>query len=515
MAQKGVEKWIATLAILIGVLLQMIDSTVVNVAMANIIGSLGATVADASWVTTGYMLASVIILPISGWLGNRLGRKKYFLISTIAFTVMSFFCGNAHSLVELIIYRLLQGLAGGGLMSTGQAILLDTWPKEDHGMAMAFFGIGLMVGPAIGPILGGYIVDNMSWQWIFYVNLPIGVVAAFLISTFVKESEIHGKGEPVDWAGIAFLAIGASALQVVLEKGQTEDWFQTPYIVALSAISIIALICFVWRELVTKHPIMNLSIFRRQSFLLGTIQMFLIGLIFSCSMFALPLFCQTVLHLSAQATGALLIPSAVVSMFLMPVVGGLMKRGVSNQLLGVIGMVLFLLPFVMMSGATSETGAGFFVWPMIIFGIGRSFLFIPFTTMSMQDLKGREVGEGTGIINLMRQFGGSFGIAIFATWLPVQIAGYRNILIENAAQFNPAFQERFQAYTAGFAAKGFNIDLARSMSLKAVESAIMTQAQLLAYNHIYAITVIMLLACIPLFLMQKSKKNAVAQSSDH
>jgi DHA2 family multidrug resistance protein len=509
MAEIGSRKWIVTIAIVSGVLIEIIDGTVVNVAMANIIGSLGATIADASWVTTGYMLANVIILPISGWLGNRFGRKKYFLFSIIAFTFMSFLCGNSHSLIELVVFRVLQGLFGGGLLSTGQAILLDTWPKEEIGMGTAFFGIGMMIGPSIGPILGGYIVDHMSWQWIFYINIPVGIVAAFLISTFVRETELHGKDEPIDWLGIALLSTTVGSLQVVLERGQSEDWFQTAYIVVLSFTAIVSGICFIWRELVIEYPIVNLSIFRHRSFVIGNITMFLIGLILYCSMFALPLFCQTILHLSAQETGTLLIPSTIVSMFAMPIIGVLMKRGVPGQLLGVVGIILFLLPFVMMAGATLDSGAYFFVWPMIIFGIGRSFLFIPFTAMSMQDLTGKEVGEGTGIANLMRSLGGSFGIALFAMILQVQMYSYRNILIENVNPYNPAFQERFHTYTAGFLGRGIGMDQAQSMSMKAIESALMTQAQLLTYNHIYAITAIMLVCCIPLFLMQKSKKISV------
>ena len=511
MPEVGLRKWIVTITIVTGVLLEIIDSTVVNVALPNIIGSLGATLADAGWIVTGYTLANVIVLPISGWLGNRFGRKKYFLVSIIVFTAASFLCGNATSLTELIVFRLLQGLAGGGLLSNGQTILLETWPKEEIGIGTAIFGIGVMVGPAIGPTLGGYIVDHLAWPWIFYVNLPVGILAAFLVFTFIKESSLHGTEEPIDWWGILLLMVTVGSLQVVLEKGQGEDWFETGYIVVLSATAVIAGICFVWRELVIEYPIVNFSIFRHRSFLFGNITMFFLGLILYCSMFAFPLFCQNILRLTAQQTGMLMIPSTVVSMVVMPVVGVLQKKGVPGQLLGALGPVMFILCFFIMSGTTIDTGAGYFFWPMMILGIGRAFMFVPFTALAMQDLEGKEIGQGTGINNLMRQLGGTFGVAIFATLLQVQTNAYRNILIENVNPFNPAFQDRFHAAAAGFAAKGYSSDIAQGLSLKAIEGVVMTQAQLLTYNHIYAITAVMLLVCIPLFLLQKSNKKTAAQ----
>jgi MFS transporter, DHA2 family, multidrug resistance protein len=219
MAEYGFRRWIITFTVITAALLELIDTTIVNVALPNIMGNLGATLEDANWIVTGYAVANVIILPMSGWLGDRFGRKNYFLTSIILFTVTSFLCGNAHSLSELIIYRMLQGLAGGGLISTGQAILLETWPPSEVGMATALFGLGAVVGPTVGPTIGGFITDNLSWQWIFYVNIPVGAIAAFCVSTFVKESPKYGKGKRIDWWGILLLAVGIGALQVILEKG--------------------------------------------------------------------------------------------------------------------------------------------------------------------------------------------------------------------------------------------------------------------------------------------------------
>jgi len=312
------------------VLLEIIDSTVVNVALTNIMGSLGATVADVGWVVTIYMLANVIILPISGWIGNRFGKKQYFLASIIVFTMASFLCGNASNLVELVVFRMIQGLAGGGLLSTGQAMLMDTWPKKEWGMATAIFGMGVMIGPAIGPTLGGYIVDHMSWQWIFFINIPVGIVAAFLVSTFMRQSPKEGKGEPIDWWGILLLTITIGSLQTVLERGQAEAWFQATYIIVLTVTAVIGGICFVWRELVIDHPILDFSIFRHSTFMIGNVIILLFGLILYCSMFAFPLFCQNMLRLTAQQTGMLLVPSTIISVFVMPLVGTMHKKGVPD-----------------------------------------------------------------------------------------------------------------------------------------------------------------------------------------
>src|SRR6201991_2229222 len=233
MAEQGFRKWIITITVIMASLLELIDTTIVNVALPDIMGNLGATLEDAGWLVTGYAVANVVVLPMSGWLGDRFGRKNYFLASILLFTLSSFLCGHAGSLTELIVFRIFQGLAGGGLLSTAQAILMETWTREEIGMATALFGLGAVVGPTIGPTIGGLITDNLSWQWIFYVNIPVGCIAAFCASTFVRESPRYGQGKKIDWWGILLLAIGVGALQVVLEKGEDKDWTATWWITAL------------------------------------------------------------------------------------------------------------------------------------------------------------------------------------------------------------------------------------------------------------------------------------------
>jgi len=290
MAEHGLRKWIITITVIVASLLELIDTTIVNVALPDIMGNLGATLDDAGWIVTGYAVANVIILPMSGWLGDRFGRKNYFITSIIAFTVFSFLCGNAHSLTSLIVFRLLQGLAGGGLLSTAQAILMETWPREEIGMATALFGMGAVVGPTVGPTIGGYIVKHFTWPWIFYVNIPVGVIAAFCVSVFVKESPRYGQGKPIDWWGILLLAVGVGSLQVVLEKGESEDWFSKTYITVLAFTTVVAAIAFIWRELSTDHPVVNFRILKNRSFAIGIVTSFVLGFALYGSVFIFPVF---------------------------------------------------------------------------------------------------------------------------------------------------------------------------------------------------------------------------------
>src|ERR1700761_570387 len=391
MAEHGFRRWIITITVIVASLLELIDTTIVNVALPQIMGNLGATLEDAGWIVTGYAVANVIILPMSGWLGDRFGRKNYFITSIIAFTAFSFLCGNAHTLTSLIVFRLLQGLAGGGLLSTAQAILMETWPREEIGMATALFGMGAVVGPTVGPTIGGYITDHFTWPWIFYVNIPVGAIAAFCVSVFVKESPKFAKGKPVDWWGILFLALGVGSLQVVLEKGETEDWFSKTYITVLTFTTIVAAILFLRRELSPYHPDVNFRILKNRSFAVGIVTSFVLGFALYGSVFIFPVFCQNLLGFSAQQTGELLFPGGMANICMMPFVGAMLKRKVPAQFMATGGFFLFFVFTWMLSNSTLESGTGDFFWPLIVRGIGMSILFVPLTTLALQDLHGPEI----------------------------------------------------------------------------------------------------------------------------
>ncbi len=355
MPETGFKKWIITITVITASLLELIDTTIVNVALPHIQGNLGATLEDVAWVVTGYAVANVIILPMSGWLGGRFGRKNYFLASIIVFTFVSFLCGNAENMNELIIFRILQGLAGGGLISTAQAILLETWPREQIGTATALFGLGAVVGPTVGPTIGGGIVEQYAWPWIFYVNIPVGAVAAFCAYTFIRETPKEEK-RPIDWWGIVLLAVAVGSLQTVLEKGESEDWFATTYIVVLSVSAVLGTFLFIWREMSTDHPIVNFSILRHRSFAVGMFTSFILGFGLYGSVFVFPVFCQTLLGFNAQQTGELLFPGGLCTIVMMPFIGKMLNKGIPAQFMATAGMFLFFVFTNMLSHSTLETG---------------------------------------------------------------------------------------------------------------------------------------------------------------
>jgi DHA2 family multidrug resistance protein len=513
MAETGFKKWIITITVIIASLLELIDTTIVNVSLPDIQGNLGATLEDVAWVVTGYAVANVIILPMSGWLGSRFGRKQYFITSIIVFTIASFLCGNATGLSELVMFRILQGVAGGGLISTSQAILIETWPREQIGTATALFGLGAVVGPTVGPTIGGYITDHYSWRWIFYVNIPVGAVAAFCAYTFVRETPKEAKGKPIDWWGIALLAIAVGSLQTILEKGESEDWFAKTYILVLTISAVLGILLFIWRELSIDYPIVNFSILRHRSFAVGMFTSFVLGFGLYSSVFVFPIFCQNLLGFSAQQTGVILFPGGLCTIIMMPFIGKMLNKGIPAQFMATGGMFLFFVFTTMLSDSTLDVGTSSFFLPLVIRGVGMALLFVPLTTLAIADLKGPEVGQGTGLNNMMRQLGGSFGIAALTTVIHIRQGVHRNNLLTNINPYNPAYTQRFNMYMQAFVAKGKSALDATHMAYAAIENALTRQTLLLTYDDAYWISGLVMLFSIPLLYLQPFKK-AVAMPVD-
>ncbi len=515
MAEVGFKKWIITFTVITASLLELIDTTIVNVAIPQIQGNLGATLEDIAWLSTGYAVANVIILPMSGWLGSRFGRKNYFLTSIIVFTLVSFLCGNATSLNELILFRILQGLAGGGLISTAQSILIETWPREDVGIATALFGLGAVVGPTVGPTIGGYILEIADWPWIFYVNIPVGILAAYCTITYIKKTPKDGQGKPVDWWGIGLLAIAVGSLQTLLEKGESEDWFSTPYIVALAVASLFGLLLFIWRELSTDHPIVNFKIMNHRSFSIGMFTSFILGFGLYGSVFVFPVFAQNLLGFTPLQTGKLFIAGGICTISMMPFIGIMLKKGVPAQFMATGGMFLFFVFCYMLSKSTLSSGTGDFFWPLVIRGFGMALLFVPLTTLAMQDLKGSEIGQGSGLNNMSRQLGGSFGIAALTTLIHVRQGYHRSNLVTNVNEYNPAFTQKLSGLINGFMAKGSSYLDAKLMAMKAIEGSVIKQTMLLTYNDAYWVAGMVMLCSIPLLYLQKFKKNVNVPTDAH
>jgi len=347
------------------------------------------------------------------------------------------------------------------------------------------------------------------------VNIPVGVIAAFCVSVFVKESPRYGQGKPIDWWGILLLAVGVGSLQVVLEKGESEDWFSKTYITVLAFTTVVAAIAFIWRELSTDHPVVNFRILKNRSFAIGIVTSFVLGFALYGSVFIFPVFCQNLLHFDAQQTGLILFPGGLATIMMMPFVGQMLKRKVPAQFMATGGFFLFFIFTWMLSNSTLESGTGDFFWPLIIRGLGMSILFVPLTTLALQGLKGPEIGQGTGLNNMMRQLGGSFGIAILTTLIHLKSAVVRNGLIGYMNPYNPEYIQRRAALIAGFLAKGFTLDQATQMTNAALEGIIDRQTMLVTYDNLYLTIGVFVLCCIPIVFLQPFKRNVAIASGGH
>ncbi len=515
MAEKGAVKFIITITVILGSLLELVDTTVVNVALPNIMGNLGATLEDVAWVITAYSLANVIIIPMTPWLSAKFGRRNYYLFSILLFTISSFFCGNAHSIWELVAFRFIQGIGGGGLLSTSQSILFETYTKEERGMATAIFGIGVVVGSTFGPTIGGYITDHFNWPWVFYINLPLGTIAALLTAYFIKEpkyKQVVGKN---DWTGIILLIIGISTLQIVLERGQTEDWFATTYIAVFTVIAIIALAIFIWWELNTEHPVVNLHLMKNRSLAFGMFLTFILGFGLFGSVFIFPVFCQNLLGFTAQQTGMLLIPGGLTTVAMMPFVGTALRKGFPPKMLAAMGFSITAVYCYVSSTFNLESGPHDFLLPLVIRGLGLSLLFVPITMVALGDLEPKDISQGTGLNNMMRQLGGSFGIALINTFIDHRAAYHRTILLQNINPYNPAFVTRLNQYTQAIAAKTGNMLIAQQQALKAIDLAVYKQTTLLSYMDVYLFIAVFMLVCVPMLFFTRQHKAAPVIEGAH
>jgi len=510
MSETGARKWIITFTVILASVIELIDTSIVNVALPQMMGNLGATLDEVAWVVTAYVVANVIVVPMTGFLSASFGRRNYFAGSIVLFTVASFFCGHATNIWELVTFRFIQGIGGGALLSTSQAILVETFPPEELGLANGLFGLGVVVGPTIGPTLGGWITDNYSWPWIFYVNLPIGIVAALLTMAFIRDPEHKREVGGIDWAGIALLVVGIGSLQIVLERGERDDWFSATYILVLTAVSILGIAGFIWRELTAEHPVVDLRVFRDRSLAVGTLFTFILGFGLYSSVFIFPVFAQNLLGFTAMQTGLILLPGGLATAVMMPIVGKALQRRVPAQLMNALGFVSFFFFTYMLSRSTLSSGRGDFFWPLILRGVGLGLLFVPLTTLALSNLRGKDIAQGAGMTNMMRQLGGSFGVALIATYVQKRSWAHRQTLLEHVSIYDPALRERFEAIVHGLMAKGSTLAEATQQAYGAVEGLVVRQTFLLTYMDAFRIVGVFFLCCIPLLLLFKRRGKSAA-----
>ena len=506
----GAARVIITLTAIMCALLEIVDTTIVNVALNDMKGNLGASTSEVGWVVTSYAIGNVIIIPMTSWLSQQFGRRNYFAASIMLFTLCSFLCGNANGIWELVLFRFLQGAGGGALLVTSQTIITESYPPEKRGMAQAIYGLGVIIGPTLGPPLGGYIIDHHSWPYIFYINIPIGVIATLLTLQFVRSPKYGEKSSvrDVDWLGIGLLAACVGSLQYVLEKGQDDDWFNDRAIVLLSVVAVFGFFFFIWRELTYHKPIVELRVLKNGNLRVGTMLSFIMGFGLYGSTFIIPLYTQSTLGWTAQQAGMLMIPAAVTTAFMMPIIGQLLQKGVPQQYLVALGMLLFFVYSLWgYKILTPDTGAPNFFWMLIVRGVGLGMLFIPITTLSLSTLKGQQIGQGASFTGMMRQLGGSFGVALVTTFMARRNMTHRSDLVTKLDIYNPAVQQHVAGIQQSFMAKGLASNTALQSAYQSMDYAISKQAAVLSYMDVFLYLGILFLICVPFVLLVKGNKG--------
>ena len=510
LVEYGSRRIIITITAILCALLEIVDTTIVNVALHDMQGNLGATTTEAGWVITAYAIGNVIIVPMTSFLAAQFGRRNYFAASIILFTICSFLCGNATGIWELVAFRFLQGLGGGALLVTSQTIITESYPPEKRGMAQAIYGMGVIVGPTLGPPLGGFITDNWGWEYIFYINIPLGIIATLLTLQFVRSPRYAEKSssKDIDWAGIGLLAIFVGSLQYILEKGHDDDWFASTTIIFFTITAILGGFFFIWRELTFRNPVVQLRVLKNRNLSIGTILSFIMGFGLYGSTFIIPLYTQQILGWSATQAGMLMVPAALTTAFLMPFMGKLLQGGAKPNILISLGMLIFF--FFCFWGykiLTPDTSKDAFFWMLIMRGIAMALLFIPITMMSLSTLKGRQIGDGAAFTGMMRQLGGSFGIALITTFMAQQMMVHRSTLVSKMDVTNPTVMAKVNGLQQGFILKGMTPEHALQSAYKLMDGGVMKQAAVLSYMDVFLYIGLLFLICIPFVMMVKQRKK--------
>src|ERR1700676_1171264 len=504
-----VNPWIIAVAVTLATFMEVLDTSIANVALPHIAGSLSAGTDESTWVLTSYLVSNAIVLPLSGWLSSIVGRKRFYMSCVALFTISSFLCGFAPNLPMLIVFRILQGADGGGLQPSEQAILADTFPPAKRGMAFAVYGVAVVMAPAIGPTLGGWITDNFSWRWIFFVNIPVGILSLLLTSRLIQDPP-HMKRKKlsetrIDYIGLGLVALGLGTLQVVLDKGQREDWFESNFIVVLTVVSAAALIFVIFWEWRHKDPIIDLHLFRERTFATANFLMFMLGFALLGSTLLLPLFMQTPLGYTAQRSGLALMPGGFTIMVAMPVVGFLLSR-YNPRYLMLFG--LSMLSFSLFHMTSFDLGVDFRTVTMAraYQALGLAFLFVPINTTVYSGLPRDKNNAASGLMNLARNIGGSVGISVVTTLLARRTQFHQVRLVENLSAANPQFRSALQGMTSTFSGGGSEPGTALQQAYAMMQANVIRQATMLAYIDNFWLLGVVIFCLIPcVFLIKRAK----------
>jgi MFS transporter, DHA2 family, multidrug resistance protein len=504
-----INPWIIAVAVMLSTFMELLDTTVVNVSLPHIAGNLSASVNEATWTLTSYLVSNAVILPITGWLSNFFGRKRMLMLSVTGFTIASFFCGLAPNLPFLIFFRIVQGACGGGLQPISQAVLLESFPPEDRGKAMGFWGLGIVVAPMLGPVLGGWLTDSYSWRWVFYINIPIGIASLAMTQLFIFDPPyIRRTSQKVDYWGIGMLALGVGALQIVLDKGQEKDWFGTDWITELAVLSAILLTAFVFYELYAKDPVVNLRVFTDRTYSTGVFLMSLLGVGLYGTTVLIPLVLQTLLHYPAIQAGIAMAPRGLGSFIGMPLIGMILTKFDPRKML-MIGMIVCALTLFQFAGLNLNAGFWDYCWPQLEMGLALGLLFVPLTTTSMAPISKETMGNATSLFNLVRNLGGSIGISAVSTMQTRFQQRNINVLVAQVNPYSVKAQNAMHSMQNMFMSKGSDAVTAAQKAHTAMFAMVERQASMIAYNSVFRLLGALFLFMIPfIFLMHRPQTKS-------
>ncbi len=507
------NKWIITAAVMTGTLMSVLDASIVNVALPYMRGNLGASIEEITWVITGYILATVIMMPLASLLSSRFGRKRFYMFSVFLFTLSSILCGISWNMSSLVTFRVIQGIGGGSLIPLSLAIIRETFPREEQGTAMGIYGLGVVLGPAFGPTLGGWLINHYSWPWIFYINIPVGIISLLMVRRFIQDPPYlkREKGK-IDFVGLGLLILALGALQIMLAKGRQNSWFASDFIKYLAAISLTGLLLFIWRELTTDKPAVNLRILKDINFASGTLIGGILGIGLYGSLFLLPMFLQLLMGYSALSSGIALIPRSIAMAITMPLAGRIYNRAGPRLLIG-LGLIISAISFWEFSRLSLNVGLWGLFFPQFWQGVGFGLIFIALTTASLSTIKKSEMTAATGLYGVVRQLFGSIGIAIVATQLTGGGNRYRAILAGNITNFRDVTSKWLNMFTGAMLNKGADPATAHHRALRLLDGEVIKQAAMLAYNHIFFLITVLFTVSIPLIFLLKTGREFVNKTS--
>ncbi len=502
-----INPWIIAVSVMFATFMEVLDTTVVNVSLPHIAGSLSATIDEATWVLTSYLVANAIILPMTGWLASRFGRKNLLMMSVAGFTTASFACGLAPTLGSLVFFRVIQGATGGALQPVSQAVLLEAFPPEDRGKAMGFWGLGIVVAPILGPVLGGWLTDTYTWRWIFYINIPVGIASIVMTQLYIFDpAYIRQAARRIDYWGLGMLAVGIGALQIVLDKGQEADWFASRTIAVLAIVSAVTLVVLIIHEMRTEHPVVDLRVFKERSYAVGVFLMTVVGFGLYGSLVLLPIMLQTLLGYPALQAGIAMAPRGVGAFIMMPLTGLLIGRIDARKLL-TAGLLVAGATLLWLADLNLQAGYWDIFWPQLIQGVGLSLLFVPLTTVAMDQVPLAGMGNATSLFNLMRNIGGSVGIAATGTMLARRQQTITATLGANVTPYGAGSQLMFTQLRAGFMAAGADAATATNRAYAALFGMVRQQAAMVSFVSIFQLLGILFIVFIPLVLLMRRPRS--------